>query len=102
MMETAEQFISRMANTIQNISMSDWQRLSMLATRGAKIPDDTTKEMQIAGLSAFIEYIGPLKRPPENTPEKYMDIGARLRHGGEMDVIYRAMLAAALKDTDNG
>jgi hypothetical protein len=51
--ETTEAFLKRMASTVQNISMIDWDRLSNLARRGAAIPDEPTEAMIFQGVPSL-------------------------------------------------
>ncbi len=79
--ETNEEFLKRMEFTCigyNNMQLGDKQRLFALAARGAKIPDESTMPMIIAGQKAAYTWNGY----------------------GETADIYRAMLATALgKDT---
>ena len=64
------------------------------------VPREPTKEMQVAGMQAFIDAQPPLKPPSDGevlseneTIQRYMALGSRTRNGAEMLAVYRAMIA---------
>ena len=88
-METDEQFVERMASTISGINLVDWNRLSNLALRGAKVQWKDISEAPISGYPA--EWLAVTRHPhtgkrPLVSAYKTAE-GWRLRRGKKLSFI---------------